>query len=605
MKTPAKLLRNLPLLWKILVPFMALMLLLGWVGTFVIVRNLSARAEASLDQDLSRRSLDVRGQLQSDELSLVESVNLLANLQGMSDAVVRGDGAAIARLTRSVLALKDDVAFASISDMNGKALGGFSRVDSFNVQAIDAGRWSRLFPATIVAGKRRASLVELGETTMLAMESAICAGTRGCEPIGVARVAVEIGDLLQEPGAVHADAGLALYDAEGRRLASRGSGMPERMEPSSGSALHRYSGGETALMLSPFEVQGMRVGSVAVAIPQAPAFAAVRGTGYRLAVILFAAMMGVVALGGLLSRFILAQVRPLVAANRALEEGNLAARTTVLGTDELGELARGLNRMAERLQESHETLEAKVAERTVEVERLLRERTEFFATLSHELRTPLAIVLVKADLLLEPLKGSVDASTRESSETIRQSTEQVLSIVNEILDVAKAEAGHLPIVLEDVRLDGVVHEMQTTIDGIMGPAELTLSVELPEDLPAVRADRAHLHKVLVNLLDNAAKYTPAGGHVTVRGATRNGSVDLTVTDTGFGIPAKAKDHIFEPFFRVEGTLARRGMASTGLGLALTKRLIEAQGGTIQVTSRPGRGSRFTVSLPRAGGAGTV
>jgi signal transduction histidine kinase len=604
MRTPTKVLRDLPVLWKILVPFMALMLLLGWVGTFVIVRNLSARAEASLDQELSRRSLDVRAQLQSDELSLVESVNLLANLQGMSDAVVHRDGARVARLTRSVLALKTDVAFASVSGTQGGALGGFSRLDSTNVHPMDSKLWSKLFPAAIAAGERRASLVELGGRSMLALESAVCAGSRGCEPVGVARVAVDANTLLGEVSAVHGQAGLALYAQDGRRLAFLGGGTQASIDPSSSSAIRRYAGGETAVMLSPFEVQGTRLGAVAVAIPKAPAFAAVRGTGYRLAMILFAAMMGVVALGGLLSRFILAQVRPLVAANRALEEGDLGARTAVLGTDELGELARGLNRMAERLQESHETLEAKVAERTAEVERLLRERTEFFATLSHELRTPLAIVLVKADLLLEPLKGAVDERTRESSATIRQSTEHVLSVVNEILDVAKAEAGHLPIVLEDVRLDGVVAEMQATIDGLIGSAELTLSVELPESLPAVRADRAHLHKVLINLLDNAAKYTPAGGRVTVSGATRNGSVDLSVTDTGVGIPAKAKDHIFEPFFRVDRTLARPGMPSTGLGLALTKRLVEAQGGTIQVTSRPGRGSRFTVSLPRAGSART-
>ncbi|HEX9696737.1 MAG TPA: HAMP domain-containing sensor histidine kinase [Actinomycetota bacterium] len=600
MRTPAKVLRNLPLLWKILVPFMALMLLLGWAGTFIIVRNLTARAETAIDQDLGRRSLDVRAQLQSHELSLVESVNLLANLQGMSDAVVRSDGAAIARFTRSVLALKTGVAFASISDMNGRALGGFSRVDPTNVQALDPRLWSKLFPAAIAAGERRASLVELNETTMLALEIAICAGAQGCEPVGVARVAVDVGDLLGGPGAVHGDAGIALYDGQGRLLVARGRAMPARIEPSSGPRIRRSSGGETMLMRSPFEVQGIRVGTVAVAIPKASASAAVRGTGYRLAMILLAAMVGVAALGGLLSRFILAQVRPLVDTNRALEEGDLAARAAVLGTDELGQVAHGLNRMAERLQASHETLEAKVQERTFEVERLLRERTEFFATLSHELRTPLAIIIAKADLLLEPLHGSREPRTRVSSATIRQSAGQVLSIVNEILDVAKAEAGHLPVVLEDVRLDGVVSDMQATIDGIMGTAELALSIELPETLPAVRADRAHLHKVLINLLDNAAKYTPAGGRVTVRGVMRNGSVDLSVTDTGVGIPAKEKDHIFEPFFRVDGTPARPGTASTGLGLALAKRLIEAQGGTIQVASRPGRGSRFTVSLPRAG-----
>jgi two-component system phosphate regulon sensor histidine kinase PhoR len=315
--------------------------------------------------------------------------------------------------------------------------------------------------------------------------------------------------------------------------------------------------------------------------------------------ILLAAMLGVVALGALLSRFILAQVRPLLMTNRALEQGVLSARTPVLGDDELGELARGINRMADSLQESHEMLESKVEERTRESHRLLQERSDFFAALSHELRTPLAVILAKSELLLAPVIGVTDGRVRDFSSTIHRSADQVLAVVNEILDLAKAESGHLEVALEDVSVAEEFDELHATIDGVVTAAGLTLSVDIPADLPPLRADRAHLRKMMLNLMDNAAKYTAAGGRVTIKAAARGSLIDVSVVDTGVGIPPKARDHVFDPFYRVPSTRTQRGQAATGLGLALTKRLAEAQGGSIGFTSRPGRGSTFTVSLPRA------
>jgi signal transduction histidine kinase len=343
-------------------------------------------------------------------------------------------------------------------------------------------------------------------------------------------------------------------------------------------------------------VQGIRQGTIAVSAPTAKAFASVRGAGVRLALVLLAGLVGIVAIGIVLTRFILSQVRPLVATNRALGSGDLSARAPVLGRDELGELALGVNQMAEQLEANVETLESRVQQRTEEVRRLLRERTEFFAALSHEFRTPLAVILRQADLLLDPRTKKTPRWASQSGSMLKDSGQQLLVLINDILDLAKAEAGGLEMNLEKVRLAEAVNDLKRTISGLAKGSGLSVSIKIPADLPAVRADRGRLREIILNLVDNAVKYTPAGGRVELSAAARNGDVIVSVSDTGVGIPPEARENMFEPFYRVKGISAQRGQASSGLGLALTRRLVEAQGGEINYESEAGEGSTFTFTL---------
>lgn len=609
MRTPAKVLRDLPLLWKILVPFMVLLLLVGWAGTFIIVRNLSSRAAFARDQALSRQMLDVRASVQARELYLLESANLAANLRGMAEAVRGRDGSAAANLMRSVLALKRDLRAVAAFDALGRPIAGFTARGDAQPRAARPDSWK---PAAAILPRSEAEagagIASIGGASMILIAAPVCSGLDRCEQVGFVLAGIDAARLAQDALAgfpsKDADAtGIGFYDRHGGVVASTGLATPPRLDTGTPAALHRLrrdaADGGTVTLAAPVEMQGARIGFVAVTVPERAAFEAVRGTGYRLALILLVAMFGVVALAAMVSRFILAQVRPLVLTNRALEQGDRAARAPVLGTDELGELARGINRMAESLQESHEMLESKVDERTQEIERLLQERSDFFASLSHELRTPLAVILVKTDLLLETAAGSTDGKVRDLSTTIRFSADQVLSVINEILELAKAEAGHVDALIEDVAVDRVFDELRGTIDGLVQAAGLTASIRIPRDLAPVRADGAHLRKIILNLVDNAAKYTPSGGRIIIRAATKANTVAISVSDSGVGIPTHARDRVFDPFYRVEGTESQRGQASTGLGLALAKRLVDAQGGTIAVTSRPGRGSTFTVTLRRA------
>ncbi len=445
---------------------------------------------------------------------------------------------------------------------------------------------------------------------MLSVAGAICSRIDPCTPVGVAVVGIGADELAAEAATKLATAapdsrsGVTFYDAAGRLVASTGlDGASQAGTDLSRAGLVRRTGRsgaqEIATLFAPLDVQGIRQGTIAVSAPTAKAFASVRGAGVRLALVLLAGLVGIVAIGIVLTRFILSQVRPLVATNRALGSGDLSARAPVLGRDELGELALGVNQMAEQLEANVETLELRVQQRTEEVRRLLRERTEFFAALSHEFRTPLAVILRQADLLLDPRTKKTGRWASQSGSMLKDSGQQLLLLINDILDLAKAEAGGLDVNLEEVRLAEAVNDLRRTISGLAKGSGLSMSIKVPTDLPAVRADRARLREIILNLVDNAVKYTPEGGRVELSAAARNGNVVVSVSDTGVGIPAEARENMFEPFYRVKGIAAQRGQASSGLGLALTRRLVEAQGGKINYESETGAGSTFTFTLTLA------
>ena len=609
---PSRGFRDLPLFWKLLIPFFALMLVVGAPGAFLIVRDLTERAKVQLDQDLRGRSLDIRSVVGDRELYLLESANFAANLEGMSQSLRGRNADSVARLLQSVLALKTDVNVLAATDLRGVGVAEFARERPHAAPVRTAGRrWDAGLVERALAdasGGKTSGILRVDGDAMVAIVAPVCSGTKPCAAVGTVVVAIDSDALVAEALAVArppggGSYGVAVYDSSGRRIAARGR-VPR--EPSLRTArdaptarISEVDGTELETLYAPFELQGRRVGTIAVAAETAPAFASVRGTGIRLGLTLLGAMIGIVAIGALLSRAILRQLRSLVATNRALGSGDLAARAPVLGNDELGELALGVNQMADQLQANIETLESRVEERTQEIRRLLRERTEFFAGLSHELRTPLAIILGQSQMLRDPTFRKTRDALEELGLTIGDSAEQLLGVVNEILELARAELGGVELHIEELRLDDVIRRLGTTVKGLTSAAGLKFKAEPAKELPPVQADPERLRQILLNLIDNAVKYTPSGGSVSLGATRRNGSVTVSVKDTGVGIPNDVGERIFEPFFRVPGTQVQRGQASSGLGLALTKRLVEAHGGDIWFESAPDRGTTFNVTLPVA------
>lgn len=603
---PTRWFRELRLFWKLLIPFATLLVIVGAFGAFVLVRDQASRAQSALNRDLQEASLQVRSTLQQRELYLLESANLAANLQGMADAVADADAATTTELLRSVVALKGDLDVVGVIGPDGTAAAVLGPAGTPSEVALDP---DAAFIAAALAssdGGKQAGFVTSGGSTLLAIAAPICSTPDPCTPVGSAVVAQDLGGVLD--GLAAGDlverlngGGLALFDADGRLLVEVGA-MPGTLDPSEadGAGLVRVAGevaGEQVQTLyAPYRVQGADRGTVAVTLPAGPQFAAVQGTGLRLTLVLLLALAGIVAVGAAVSRAILRQVGPLVETNRRLGSGDLSARVPVVSGDEIGEVALGLNQMADQLQASYQTLESRVDQRTAEVKRLLEQRTEFFASLSHELRTPLAIVLSQSELLLLDDHGD-DVS--DTARAIRQSATQLLGVVGEILELARAEAGTLEVSPEPVSLGAFTSDLAPTLNGLAHAGEVELTIDIPTELPPVAADPQRLREIVVNLADNAVKYSPARAQVTVSAEATGGHVVVHVSDDGQGIPDHVGDRLFEPFFRVEGTRPREGQASTGLGLALTRRLVEAHGGDITYDSEVGEGTTFRFTLPLA------
>lgn len=598
--------RDLPLFWKLLLPFLALMVIFGTIGAFLIVRDVSSRAQDAIDTDLSRRSFDARGAARDRELYLVESVNFATSLQGISSAIAAGDRAAVQHLLGSVLLLKTDVTLLVATDPSGRGVAALRRPASGGkVSTGTGGIWSHVsFAADVLRdpkGGKRTGFLSDGSRRLFAVAAPVCVGQSGCAAHGIAIVGIDIGSVVAEAaGKTGQGGGIAIYDEDGTLMAQNG--LAAAGSPPLGLAAGRLqrrsaraAGVSVATLYAPFDVQGRAIGALAVTVPVGSSFSAVRGTAVRLGVIALLVMAGVVAIGAALSRSILAQLRPLVATNRALGKGELSARAPVVSGDELGELAQGVNLMAEQLQASYEMLEMRVAERTEEVRRLLEERTDFFASVSHDLRTPLAIIRSQALMVLDPAFATV--SPHQTMRLIVDSSDQLLALITELLDMARAEAGRIDVDVEPVQLRDIVKDLRPTMQGLTRAADLRLNIGVPKDLPKVHVDPRRIKEVLVNLVDNAVKYTPPGGSVGISAHAKNGHVEVVVRDTGIGIPEEDRDKIFQPFYRVKANTPQRGQASSGLGLALSKRLVEAQGGTISFTSELGAGSTFTVALP--------
>jgi PAS domain S-box-containing protein len=246
---------------------------------------------------------------------------------------------------------------------------------------------------------------------------------------------------------------------------------------------------------------------------------------------------------------------------------------------------------------------AEAAERAAEASRNEAERANhakstFLASMSHELRTPLNAILGRTEALNEEIYGPVTEKQRAALHSIDASGRHLLALVNDILDVAKIEAGSSTLEFEDV----IVADLCRSSIQMLGQLALTkrigLTTTLDSAVERIRADGRRLKQILVNLLSNAVKFTPAGGKIglEVSGDAERQSATFTVWDTGIGIATDDIPRLFQPFVQIDSSLGRR-YEGTGLGLALVLRLAEAHGGSAGVESTPGQGSRFSVTLP--------
>jgi signal transduction histidine kinase len=278
-------------------------------------------------------------------------------------------------------------------------------------------------------------------------------------------------------------------------------------------------------------------------------------------------------LARLLARGMTQPVRDMAAAAQRLARGEYGERVPVESRDELGRLAETFNRMAGELEN---------------VERL---RRDLVANVSHELKTPISALRAH----LENLLDGVEKPDREVLQVMLEQTERLTRLIEGLLDLSRLESGSVTLELEPVRLGPLVRQVAREVE-IARPGVVSFHDEIPAGLPPMAADRGRLHQVLFNLLDNAYRFTAPGGTVTVRATERDGSCEVSVDDSGPGIPDEHLPFVFERFYRVDSSRSR-GDGGTGIGLTIAKTVVEAHGGRIWAERRPEGGSRFRFVLP--------
>ncbi len=240
--------------------------------------------------------------------------------------------------------------------------------------------------------------------------------------------------------------------------------------------------------------------------------------------------------------------------------------------------------------------EADLEQRTAQLIRAATQRSQFVASMTHELRTPIHGVQGLADVIAAGVYGPVTDKQRDACTAIKRSAQSLLGLVDDVLQLTRAEAGKIDARPGPVDVAALVERVTASISWVVGTKQLTLAVELEPDLPTIQSDERWLAHILVNLLANAVKFTPETGVVTISARVRGDRVELAIIDTGIGIAPEEQRVIFEPF-RQAASGDAKGYGGVGLGLALVARLTDLLGAEVELESTVGKGSTFRVLVP--------
>ncbi|HEY7220004.1 MAG TPA: response regulator [Candidatus Binatia bacterium] len=337
--------------------------------------------------------------------------------------------------------------------------------------------------------------------------------------------------------------------------------------------------------------------------PSKAAFAPISKTARQNALFIALFLLGSAVVSGLLAQRV---TRPLVQLRNAA--GRLAAgesiRLNFTRRDELGDLGRAFDQMATSLAERSAQLRAAnedLQTQYLQVQDANRLKSEFLANMSHELRTPLNAIIGFAQLLHDGKVGPVSADQQEFLNDVLTSADHLLQLINDVLDLAKVESGKLEFNPEPIQLTKLIAEVRAILQPLAAAKHLTVGAEIDAAVEQVILDPAKLKQVLYNYLSNAIKFTPAGGRITVRARKENDAhFRLEVEDSGIGILPDEIDKLFVAFQQLDSSITKKHQG-TGLGLALTKKIVEAQGGRVGVRSHREHGSNFYAILPLAAG----
>ena len=330
----------------------------------------------------------------------------------------------------------------------------------------------------------------------------------------------------------------------------------------------------TVYYTAPITVDGVYAGAVLYCASIQDVVDSINDVTRQTTMIFVIMMITIVILTFLLSGWLTKPIVDLTAAIRRMGTQGYGVRVKVTGGGEIAELGNAFNRMSERI-EDHD-----------------RVRDEFIANASHELKTPLATMKLLSESILYQEEPD-PAMMKEFFSDVNHEVDRLSRIVTELLRLVQEDTGAQELSLEPLRLDALADRACKRLMPLAADKRISLTTDL---LPvAIYADAMRMEQVVINLVENGIKYTDAGS-VKVRVYVENGEAVFAVTDTGIGIPQEALGHLFERFYRVDKARSR-GTGGTGLGLSIVEKIVALHGGYIQVSSKPGQGSTFTVRLP--------
>ena len=295
--------------------------------------------------------------------------------------------------------------------------------------------------------------------------------------------------------------------------------------------------------------------------------------------------------------------RLTAAVTSITKTGDLTTKVDVSSKDEVGQLGRAFNDMSTKLQSTYATLEQRIAEKTAHLQRVVlaleqanKMKSEFLANMSHELRTPLNAIIGFAEVLRDKISGDLNEEQMDFVNDIHSSGRHLLQMINDILDLSKIEAGKLELQYEVFLVPEAIEDVYTILKGLASKKHLALKTVILTDVKNIEADRVKFKQILYNLLSNAIKFTPENGHITLEAAVVDDMLQVSVSDTGIGMKSEDQAKVFKEFWQADSSFARK-YEGTGLGLALTKKIVEMHGGKIWFESEYGKGSIFYFALP--------
>ncbi|MEP7057483.1 MAG: ATP-binding protein [Caldimonas sp.] len=302
--------------------------------------------------------------------------------------------------------------------------------------------------------------------------------------------------------------------------------------------------------------------------------------------------------GFVISWSFIVPVREAQAFLALVAEGDFSRRIQVRNGDEFGGLALRMNHMSqelERLDRIQRDAAGELGRLNVRLEQASRAKSEFLANMSHELRTPLNAILGFTEMMVDGLYGELPHELKEPLDDVQVNGKHLLRLINEVLDLAKIEAGRMELALSEYSVTDIVGSVRTSLRSLAEEKGLGFSTDVPDDLPPARGDGGRLTQCLMNLAGNALKFTRRGA-VRIGVVLKGDELIYRVSDTGIGIPPEELQNVFAEFRQVDATVTRQ-FGGTGLGLSISKKFVEMHGGHIWVESKVGEGSTFFFSVP--------